>query len=128
MSDEFEVWLEDGSAAEVAARIVGLWGMCARGEFGAVEEMWRRWEGNGKGRKGGEVVFVDGGEGGDDEEEFEGFSSDGEEDEEEDEEQEERNGDIRMGEAEEMQVPKQKLPPEVDEDGFTKIVGRRRKG
>ena len=123
MADEFEVVVEDGSTEEVAGRIVAVRRECGRGEFGAVRAMWERWRGGLR-----EGVWVDGGEGSagdtDTDGEGEGEGDDGEWNGIEDEE----DGDVEMGEAPEVvKVPKEKLLPEVDEEGFTKVVGKKRR-
>ncbi|MCJ1436045.1 hypothetical protein MMC27_005423 [Xylographa pallens] len=113
MNDEFDVNVEDESAEEVAAKIVGLRKLTARGDFGMVDEMLARWEERRR-RGGGEVgmKFVE------------------EEDEESDFDTEdwEDGVDIEMGEAPDLvKVPIEKPPPEVDEEGFTKVIGKKKR-
>ncbi|KAL8715774.1 MAG: hypothetical protein Q9220_000441 [cf. Caloplaca sp. 1 TL-2023] len=117
MNDEFEVNVEDGSAAEVAAKIVGLRKLTLQGEFGMVDEMYRRWvERQGKGVE--SVKFQQMGE---DEEDDDDEESDSEEVEDED-------GDVNMDDAPQLVKPsKQKIIPKVDDDGFTEVVARKRK-
>jgi len=118
MNDEFDANLEDGSAEEIAARIVGLRKLTAQGHFGMVDEMYARWQERQE-RGGGEVrmKFVEGRE---DEDETDWDSN-----------EEEWNGieeDTEMEEAPELvTVPKEKPPPEVDEEGFTKVVGKKKR-
>ncbi|MCJ1319875.1 hypothetical protein MMC15_005211 [Xylographa vitiligo] len=118
MNDEFDVNVEDGSAEEVAARIVGLRKLTARGEFGMVDEMLARWEERQRrgGGGGGEEVgmrFVE--EEDDEESDF-------------DTEDWEDGVDVEMGEAPELvKVPVEKPSPEVDEEGFTKVTGKKKR-
>ena len=81
-----------------------------------VDELYRRWVD--RERKGwGVGTFVDR-----DEEEEEG-EWDGEDDEDDDRDQ---DGDEEMLEAPALvKVPREKPPIEVDEDGFTKVAGRK---
>ncbi|KAL8860638.1 MAG: hypothetical protein Q9178_002991 [Gyalolechia marmorata] len=118
MNDVFEVNVEDGSAAEVAGRIVGLWKVCGRGEFAVVDRLEERWRREREGRGGGGVRFLRGA--GDDEEE----DSDEEEDEDGDEDE-----DVEMDDAapELVKAPKEKIVPQVDEEGFTEVVGKKRR-
>ncbi|KAM3079635.1 rRNA accumulation-related protein [Clarireedia jacksonii] len=116
MEDEFEVVVEDGSAGEVAERMVRARAECMRGDFKGVEELERRWEVVGrKGGKGGEGVFKKG--------EDQGDTSG---DEEEDSEDEDEEGDVEMDEAPQLVRVKEPVVPEVDEDGFTKVVKKKR--
>ncbi len=115
MNDEFEVNVEDGSAWEVAVGIMRLRKECGEGRFGGVDELWERWVE--KGGKGVEGVFrkVEVPEG---EEEW-----DSEEDGEEDGEGE----DVDMEEAPALVETKEKIVREVDDEGFTKVVGKKRR-
>jgi len=113
MSDEFEVGLEDESEQAVAAGIVKARKECAKGDFASVDALYERWQG--KGRRTGGVQWTDNGEQAD---------TDGDDDEGEDEE----NGDTEMGEADAPKlVQREKIEPEIDEEGFTKVVGKRKK-
>ena len=129
MYDEFELTVEDGSAGEVAGRLVGLWKMCGEGDFGGVEELRGRYRRmvEGRGGGGGEVVrWLKEGGGGDGEEDED--SSDEEEDGEED--QEEWNGveDMDVDQPEAAPPPRKEKPvPVVDDDGFTKVMSRKRR-
>ncbi|PQE21744.1 hypothetical protein CJF30_00010558 [Rutstroemia sp. NJR-2017a BBW] len=115
MEDEFEVVVDDGSAGEVAERLVRVRGECMRGEFGGVEELERRWEAKNKGKgTGTEGLFRKGEDQGD---------TSGSEDDEEDEDEE---GDVEMDEAPQLVKVKEPVVPEVDEDGFTKVVKKKR--
>ncbi|KAL9000754.1 MAG: hypothetical protein Q9188_005618 [Gyalolechia gomerana] len=120
MNDEFEVNVEDDSGAEVASKIVGLRKLTRQGDFGLVDEMYERWRA--REAKGGEKVRfqkVQGEEDDDVDEESEGDYS---------EEVEEEDGDIEMGEAPRLvQASKEKIVPKVDEEGFTEVVGKKRR-
>ncbi|KAL4919879.1 Pre-rRNA-processing protein TSR2-domain-containing protein [Aspergillus aurantiobrunneus] len=116
MNDEFDVVVDDESAAEVAMRIMEIRKMAERGEFGTVRAMWEDWERK-RAQKGGGVA-VTGFRRGEDEE--------NETDEEEDDDEE--GGDVDMGEAPELvRAPRERVEPEIDEDGFTKVVGKKKR-
>ena len=106
MNDEFDVAVDDGSAGEIADRICATREEVLKGEFGTVKVMWEEWKE--KGDK--EVVFnkVEG-------EDQETDGEDGDED-------------VDMEDAPPApQQPRERIQPEVDEDGFTKVVGKKRK-
>ncbi|MCJ1419703.1 hypothetical protein MMC32_006059 [Xylographa parallela] len=114
MNDEFDVNVEDGSAEEVAAKIVGLRKLTARGDFGMVDEMFARWEERQR-RGGAEVAmrFVE-----EEEDEESDFDTEDWED----------GVDVEMGEAPDLvKVPRERPPPEVDEEGFTKVIGKKKR-
>lgn len=116
MGDEFECQLEDESEIGVAAEICRLRKLIGRGEFGDVDALYARWEE--KKKKGPEkfnLQVVDHGE-------------DGEEDDDDDDDEDDEDEDVEMGDAPELApAPKEKPPPEVDEDGFTKVTGKKRR-
>lgn len=120
MLDEFAINVEDDSAAEIAAKIIGLRKMCMRGEFVMVDDMYRRWL---ERRGGGEEERV----------RFH-RQMDEEDDDDDDEEEEEWNGiededgDVDMEEAPQLVKPaKEKVVPRVDEEGFTEVVSKKRR-
>lgn len=117
MSDEFEVVVEDGSLEEVAR---GIWlgrEVVGRGEVDGLRRMWEGWWGR-RGKKEG-VEFQRGGG-----EEGSGEDDDAEDEEEdEDEEMDDAPELVRVEEAHGKKTPE----PEVDDEGFTKVVGRRGK-
>ena len=117
MMDEFETRLEDGSPEEVAAKLVGLRKLTLQGEFGLVDEMQRQWEDRQRrGSRAVDVKFVATEE---DEDDTDWDSDDLDEEEVEDTE---------MGEAPDlMKVQKERAIPEVDEDGFTKVIGKKKR-
>jgi pre-rRNA-processing protein TSR2 len=111
MLDEFEVNVDDESGYEVAEQIMRLRKSCGKGEFGEVEQLRSRWER--RGGKGEVGVFkrVERGE-----EDDTDWDSD---------DLEETDGeDVEMWEAPPMRE-KEKVVPEVDEDGFTKVTKKR---
>lgn len=120
MNDEFEIVLEDGSAQEIAAKIVGLRKLTLQGDFRMVDDMYTRWKD--RQSRGSGPVTIQHVERGEDEDETDWDSDDIEEEEEPDRE------DMDMGEAPALvQVPEEKPQPEIDEDGFTKVVGKKKK-
>ncbi|KAL4750841.1 hypothetical protein BDW72DRAFT_107761 [Aspergillus terricola var. indicus] len=112
MNDEFDVVVDDESAGEVADRIMEIRKMVENGEFDGVRQMWEEWERKAA-KKGDTVAGFRRGE------DQDGETDDDEEDGEEDEE---------MGEAPALvSAPRERVEPEVDEDGFTKVVGKKRR-
>lgn len=120
MNDEFEIVLEDGSAQEIAAKIVGLRKLTLQGDFRMVDDMYTRWKD--RQSSGSGPVTIQHVERGEDEDETDWDSDDIEGEEESDRE------DVDMGEAPALvQVPGEKPQPEIDEDGFTKVVGKKKR-
>ncbi|KAL4739623.1 Pre-rRNA-processing protein TSR2-domain-containing protein [Aspergillus similis] len=112
MNDEFDVVVDDESAGEVADRIMEIRKMVENGEFDGVRQMWEEWERKAA-KKGDAVAGFRRGE------DQDGETDDDEEDGEEDEE---------MGEAPALvSAPRERVEPEIDEDGFTKVVGKKRR-
>lgn len=119
MNDEFEVVVDDGSAEEVAR---GIWVGCeklVKGETAELEQAYGKYLEKAKSGKVEALGFVKGkdeeGEETDwdeDEEEFEGFGND---------------DDVEMDEAPQLVQKKEKALPEVDEDGFTKVIGKKKR-
>lgn len=110
MLDEFEVNVDDDTAFDVATEIVRLRGQCARGNFEEVDRLLARWQA----RKGEKVHFKHG-EDQDNETDWEDDDDDG-------------DSDDDMDEAPalvEAAPKKEKAPPEVDDDGFTKVTRKR---
>ena len=117
MLDEFEVVVEEESALEVAEQIVQLRWQCAKGNFAEVDKLARRYHAS----KGDRVVFAHQ----KDQEEEDGIDWKDESD--EDEGEDKGNDDVEMDEALPVLFPTRKKPaPEVDEDGFTKVVRRKK--
>ncbi|KIV99307.1 uncharacterized protein PV09_08968 [Verruconis gallopava] len=111
MEDEFEVVVDDDSSLEVAQQIMNMWEQCMQGDFKGVDQLQQDYSARGSRADTIRAAVVD-----DDD------SIDDEEWDEEDGDDE----DVEMGDAPPALVPKEKPAPEVDEDGFTKVVGRRR--
>lgn len=111
MLDEFEVNVDDDTAFDVATEIVRLRGQCARANFDEVDRLLARWQA----RKGDKVHFKH------------GEDQDAETDWEDDDDDEDSDDD--MDEApplvEAAAPKKEKAPPEVDDDGFTKVTRKR---
>ncbi|EKG16335.1 hypothetical protein MPH_06462 [Macrophomina phaseolina MS6] len=119
MEDEFEVRLEDDSEVLVAATIVKIKNDIDQNIFETVDAMERRWrQRRGKGPNLGNVQIVQEGT-------LDGDDDDDDDDDVDDDEDE----DTDMGEAPQLVAaqPKEKVEPEVDEDGFTKVVGKKRR-
>jgi len=123
MMDEFEVVVEDGSAAVLADDICRVRKeVLGRGvvEGGRLTELERVW---GEKQRGGRDVigtgaFREGKEQGD---------TDGEEeDDDDDEESEDDDGDVEMEEAPQLVRVREPVVPEVDADGFTKVTKKKR--
>ena len=109
MEDEFNVRLEDQSELGLSNEIMKFREETLRGDFTRVEEMNKRWIE--KQRRGKAMVKV--------------LDQD-EEEVDEEEQSDDGDGDVSMGEAPELVTVKEKPEPEVDEEGFTKVV--RKKG
>lgn len=120
MNDEFDAVVDDESAAPVAASIMQMKQQTERGEFGAIQEAWEAWEKKSQEKANNAAAAFKKVEAKDDDQE-----TDDEVD--EDDNGQEANGDVDMDEAPTLvRVPKEKVEPEVDEDGFTKVVGKKR--
>ncbi|KAL9118650.1 MAG: hypothetical protein Q9187_004802 [Circinaria calcarea] len=118
MNDEFDANLEDGSAEEVAAKIVGLRKLTLQGDFALVDEMQRSWEE--RQRRGGRAVEFQLVEEGQDKDETDWDSDHMDEGEDAD--------DAEMADALEfIRAPREKVQPEVDNEGFTKVVGKKKR-
>ena len=120
MNDEFDVNVEDGSGEEIAAKIIGLRKLTLQGDFAMVDEMYANWQerqakgGGGSGRINFQHVNRD-----DDEDDTDWDSDDMEE---------EDDNDIEMGEAPALvKAPREKVQPKIDEEGFTEVLGRRKR-
>ena len=124
MLDEFEIVVDDGSAEEIARKIWTSRLFVMSGDMRELQDLYARWQQ--KQAKGGEVTGIVRGE------DKEGEETDW--DDEDDGEEEEWNGfedgDVQMGEAPQLveaKKEKQKVEPEVDEDGFTKVVSKKKR-
>ena len=120
MNDEFDVNVEDGSGEEIAAKMVGLRKMTLQGDFAMVDEMYAKW--TERQNKGGDAVrfqhVVRGAQ--DDDTDWDSGDVDSGEDEEMD--------DAPIDEAPAMpKVTNEKVQPRIDEEGFTEVVGKKRR-
>lgn len=117
MVDEFEVVVDDATPAEIAARIIRGRQRILDGDYAEVDQMLARWEEK-QGRGPEKLSFrrveeVDG----EQDTEWESGEEAGEED-------------VDMEEAPQLVVagPRQeKREPEMDEEGFIKVVGRKKR-
>lgn len=114
MLDEFEVNVDDESGFDVAAEIIRLRGQCARGNFDEIDRLLARWQS----RKGAKVDCALFKKGQDQDNDTDWDATDGEDDEDCDED---------MNEAPPLVAApkKDRVEPEVDEDGFTKVTRKR---
>ena len=118
MNDEFEIVLEDESAQEIAAKIVGLRKLTLQGDFTMVDDMYARWKD--RQSRGSGAVMIQHVERDEDEDDTDWDSDDTEE--------APDKMDVNMGEAPALvHVPKEKPQPEVDDDGFTKVVSKKKR-
>lgn len=110
MQDEFDVNVEDETEIPVAEEIMKLRKETAEGNFSGVEAVKRRFEERG-GRVPQNLQFVE--HKNDDDESSE----------------EESDDDVEMGDAAPALVPapRERQEPEVDDDGFTKVVGKKKR-
>jgi pre-rRNA-processing protein TSR2 len=113
MMDEFEVHVDDDTAFDVATEIVRLRGQCARGNFEEVDNLLARWQA----RKGDKVHFKHG--------EDQDSETDWEDDGDDDDGDEDDDMDEAPPLVESTAPKKEKAPPEVDDDGFTKVTRKR---
>ncbi|KAK3214733.1 hypothetical protein GRF29_19g1120267 [Pseudopithomyces chartarum] len=113
LEDEFGVRCEDETEVAVAQEIMKIRKEVGEGSFATVEALKQKWES----RKGKEVntgsVQVK-----EVEQEGDWDSVD---------EESGSDDDVEMGNAPVAAPPKEKPAPEVDEDGFTKVVGKKRR-
>jgi pre-rRNA-processing protein TSR2 len=114
LEDEFGVRLEDETEVDVAKDIMILRKEVGEGNTDTVDKLQRKWEA----RKGKEVdtgnVSVR-----ESNQEAEWDSVD--------EESEEDDEDVEMGDAPALVPVKPKPEPEIDDEGFTKVVGKKKK-
>ncbi|GFF39595.1 pre-rRNA-processing protein TSR2 [Aspergillus udagawae] len=116
MNDEFDVVVDDESAAPVAAQIMAIREQTVRGEFGFVQELWEAWQKKAQ-QKGNNVAAA-----------FKRVEAEDDEDTDDEEDEDEDDEDVDMGEAPALvRAPRDRVEPEVDEDGFTKVVGKKRR-
>ena len=109
MNHEFEVNVEDASGEEIAERILRLKMKINTGDFHILDQMLADWEQT-KGKGKGTATIA------------QGKSENQEVDSEDEDSQISEDEDETMGEAPPLVNVKQKVEPEVDDDGFTKVV------
>jgi pre-rRNA-processing protein TSR2 len=121
MGDEFDLLVEDGSEIVVARDIMKYRALCGNGEFGEVDRLYEMWRQNRNGAvsAGGNIRRS--------EVEGEDSEDDSGDDEDEDEDGDEDMGDVDMEGTEDAGPSRERHEPEVDEDGFTKVVGKKRR-
>lgn len=117
MNDEFDVNIEDGSGAETASKILELRKLTQQGDFTMVDGMYNQWvERKNKGSSGLNFKLVARGEDDDDTDwDSDDLDEDGDQDMEKDEV------------PKLVKIAQEKAVPKVDEDGFTEVVGRKRR-
>lgn len=115
MLDEFEVVVDDDSPAEIAASIMKGRQRILQGDLSDVDRMLARWEEQQK--KGHEKLVFQRVEEKDDGQDTDWESSDEEEE------------DAEMEDAPQLvsAIKQEKPAPEVDEDGFVKVVGKKKR-
>jgi pre-rRNA-processing protein TSR2 len=115
LEDEFGARLEDNTEVEVAKNIMKIRSDILQGDFSAVDELQARWEAR-KGRPiaTGNVQVTE-------------RNQDAEWDSVDEESDDDEDGDVDMSDAPALVPAKPKPAPEVDEEGFTKVVGKKRK-
>jgi len=122
MQDEFELNVEDESEIPVAEGIMKIRKQIFEdNNFAGVDDVKARWTARG-GKVDAKVNVVTKTIGEDGHE----IQDDDSEDDEDDDDDDGDDGDVDMDDAPAL-VPKSKPEPEVDEDGFTKVAGKKRR-
>ncbi|KAJ5928831.1 hypothetical protein N7466_007787 [Penicillium verhagenii] len=112
LNDEFDVVIDDESAGNVAVQIMEFKEQAEAGQFGAIREMWEGWQQKSQQKSAAANMFK----------QVESRDEDQETDDETDD-----DADVDMGDAPALvRAPREKAEPEIDDDGFTKVVGKRR--
>jgi len=114
MSDEFEVNVDDESETKVAQTIMRSKKEISEGDFSGVDSMWKSWQ-----ERKGKVAIPSN---------LQIVEHDQETDEEDDDDEDDED-DAEMADAPALvpAQPKEKPAPEVDEEGFTKVVGKKKR-
>ena len=121
MNDEFDVNVDDNSGEEIAAKIVGLRKLTLQGDFTMVDDMFSKWQERQSRDGDGKIKFQHVTR--DDNEDDTDWDSD-----DSDEEDEEDGNDVEMRDAPaSVKAPKEKPQPNIDEEGFTEVIGRKRR-
>ncbi|KAL5611771.1 hypothetical protein BROUX41_000654 [Berkeleyomyces rouxiae] len=115
MVDEFELAVDDDSAFELARQIFSLRTQCVQGDFNEANALGERFR-NKKSNSSGAIKKAD-----DQDQDIDWESNDDDE--------EGSDDDVDMDEAPALvRAPREKVEPEVDEDGFTTVVSKKRGG
>ncbi|KAI9765434.1 MAG: hypothetical protein M1840_007392 [Geoglossum simile] len=120
MSDEFEVDVEDDTAYQVAQVITDIRATTQEGDFSLVDKLHSEWVA----KSGNPTAIFKEVERNDDEDNTDGDSVDLEDS------SGDEDGDVEMGDdSAQIDPPKsrQNPGPEVDEDGFTKVVSKKKR-
>lgn len=113
LEDEYGVRLEDETEVAVAREIMAIRKELGEGKTDIVDRLQAKWEARkGKEVSTGNVQVREG-------------NQDAEWDSVDEESGEDDDGDVDMEDAPKLVVAKPKAAPQVDEDGFTKVVGKR---
>lgn len=113
MQDEFEVAVEDGTSTIVAVRVMAMWEETGEGNFSTVDRLHAEYQER-RNRQVQPVTVQN--------VEPEAASEDGDSvDDESDDE------DVEMGDAPALVPARERILPQVDEDGFTQVVGKKKR-
>lgn len=126
MNDEFDVVVDDGSAAETAGRICEVRGEVGKGQFGKLRGLWDEW----KMKKGGKEArdMFKRVEAGEEDQETDDEWEDEDEDDDDDGDKDDDDGDVDMADVSAVpRQPRERIEPEVDGDGFTKVVAKKKR-
>ena len=122
MNDEFDVVVDDDSAAGVGVMIMRFKEQLQRGDDREVDELWMDWQEKRR-RRGGNSNNAPMFKNVDADDQDQETSADEDEDE-----------DVKMDDAPDLVVassstagPRARVEPEVDEEGFTKVVSKKRR-
>lgn len=115
LMDEFDVDIDDDSEEPIAIGILKSRRACERSDYAEINAMYERWVQSGSGRNAPQFIQRE---------------ADEESDDESDSEEVDGDADMDMMEIHTEEVPqlvRTRAPPDVDEDGFTKVAGRRKR-
>lgn len=113
MQDEFEVAVEDGTSTIVAVRVMAIWEETGEGNFSTVDRLHAEWQER-KNRQ-TQAVSVQNVE-----PEAASENGDSVDDESDDD-------DVEMEDAPALVPARERILPVVDEDGFTQVVGKKKR-
>jgi len=112
MEDEFEVVVDDGSEVPVAMKVMQIRTEVKDGDFRTVDDMLAKWQE--RKDKPAPPVKVQ-------------SQSDGEESVDDEDWEDDRDTEMTDTPTLTYSAPKPKHHPEMDEDGFTKVIGKKRR-